>query len=510
MEVTLLNVLLRLRRELLLPVTTQVLKRELLSHYSYPSILSFSNALSKIGVKHRTGTIRSEDLQKITPIFIAATTQDGLVIIKEVSSSKIKYLSGNSRRAIIETFDDFLLKWNGIVLLFEDESKVIIPKKDLITKQLKNFRVIGLIILLSLIISFINQLPGVLLGLMLIKLLGASTITIIIISVLDRTIEARYCTSDKILNCTAVSKSKGSRIFSWLSLSDLGLVYFFGGFLTLFLSAISGYYLVVISLLFITSILSFPIVFYSVYYQYSVIKKWCKLCLIIIGLITIESVLALNFLLKDNFEISVYGILMVLGTFLFTSLIWSSLKNPLSDYFGLKELSLRYSRLKNDPYIMEALKQNSKIIKNKFVGNELVFGKSYNETKTTLVINPFCELCGKEIQKIYNEYLDFNFFLVFSDSKDKEVSLFLIELYFHLDNKTFLKELNFWFNKGQIDDLKERYKITISSKVNEIYQMQLKWCADNGILKTPTIIYDDHVLSQHYNLEDLYEYNLNP
>ena len=83
-------------------------------------------------------------------------------------------------------------------------------------------------------------------------------------------------------DCGAVLTSKGGTVFSGLKLSDLSILYFMGLSICWVISLpVIGQNNAVLPI----TLLALPITFYSVFYQYRVIKKWCTLCLGVVAIL---------------------------------------------------------------------------------------------------------------------------------------------------------------------------------------------------------------------------------
>ena len=84
-------------------------------------------------------------------------------------------------------------------------------------------------------------------------------------------------------DCDAVLTSKGAELLKGYKLSDFSLLYF------IILSFLTFVQIQNPNISFIISVIALPITIYSIYYQYFILKKWCLLCLTIVGVLWIQS-----------------------------------------------------------------------------------------------------------------------------------------------------------------------------------------------------------------------------
>src|SRR5690606_5988514 len=141
--------------------------------------------------------------------------------------------------------------------------------------------------LIGLIRSGTIQENPILLLFFLLKIIGFSVSTLFIWSEMGKsngTLQ-KFCKDGKKVSCNEVVHSRHSKILGVFSFSALIFSYYFSSLLTL---AITGFSSSEFSLLSYISLLSLPFIVYSIYLQGRVLKKWCKLCLIISSLLSLE------------------------------------------------------------------------------------------------------------------------------------------------------------------------------------------------------------------------------
>src|SRR5699024_12035574 len=86
----------------------------------------------------------------------------------------------------------------------------------------------------------------------------------------------KICTSGRNTNCGNVLQSKAAKLGGIISWSEIGFIYFSGGFLSLLLSGMSSDVMFLLGWL---NVLAAPYVLFSIYYQWRIAREWCVLCL---------------------------------------------------------------------------------------------------------------------------------------------------------------------------------------------------------------------------------------
>lgn len=129
------------------------------------------------------------------------------------------------------------------------------------------------------------------------------------------------------MDCNSVLDSKA---FQWLdgrvNPSLLAFTYFFAGIGLFLVSSISS-----LTFLVYLSTVTIPIVIYSFYYQALVVKKWCRFCLMIQGVLILEALAVSGGLFwSGGLDVSVAGLFLVL----FTGIILGGI--PIKPMLGLK------------------------------------------------------------------------------------------------------------------------------------------------------------------------------
>ena len=100
-------------------VTTQTLKKILLQHSDFPSLLSLSDALLDLKIESIATLISTTDLVEI-PLPAVAHLEGGIgfIVILEVKENFVRYYL-TDRGFHTESLLEFSQKWRGVVLLIQ-------------------------------------------------------------------------------------------------------------------------------------------------------------------------------------------------------------------------------------------------------------------------------------------------------------------------------------------------------------------------------------------------------
>jgi uncharacterized membrane protein len=266
-----------------IPVSRGYIKEKLLSHPDYPSLLSISETLDDLAIENAALIVDKEKLNKIPVPFLA-----------HINAEKGNFILVTNTESLLRKQPDFQSSWDGIVIVAEKPAafKDTVNESWLAKEKRSRQRNTGLIISLAGISIFaaLSDFSWFATGLLLAAIAG------IFISALlvqheaggSNTFADQVCNSGKNTDCDAVLHSKRSKLFNWLSMTDLGITWFSSIFLFITVSLLTGLTKTVISVLTILALLPLPMTFFSIWYQWRVIKKWCVLCLFLTSTIWIQ------------------------------------------------------------------------------------------------------------------------------------------------------------------------------------------------------------------------------
>jgi len=414
----------------------------------------------------------------------------------------------------IRSDKEFEQNWDGIVVLAEKpanwyhaDNEKALAGEELDRRQLiVAAAVIGLLAVLSLY----SQITPTLAALMLVAITGLG-ITILIVQQelgISNQITEQLCNASKETDCHAVILSKGSRIGKWLNWADAGIIYF-SSFLVLLVASPGS------PMLSLIAAAAIPFIFFSVYYQWRMVKKWCTLCLLTIGALAIQFVLLLPDAVKSEVgNIRVEDMAFTAFTFASLAFIWLLLVKPsLKRNEELSEKNKSLLRFKNNPDIFSDLLVRQRKVDMTPFENDLQLGNPDSPIQIMVACNPYCAPCAKA-HRVLHELVEKNDigltvrFTINAEQPDSGKTQVVQHIVQHLaeTGHTALKSrqlLNDWFMTMNYEKFIDKYPIAEKVDVSDWMKRQEAWVTEANIKVTPTIFINGNELPKSYSVNDL-------
>jgi len=467
-------------------------------------------------------------MDRLPTPFMANTSgiESSLEIVTEIMDNEVRLYSTKHNKQILVSKETFMKRWNGVYLMAEKNEQS--GEKDFKAEKRKAFVKglipISLVVLLTIIsglllhrnieLSDINTVLPVYFQ-YLILFAGVIVTSMLLWYEIDRNnpLLHKVCTGIAKGNCDAILSGKQSKLFSWLSWSEVGLFYFAGGFLSLLLVAPLISTVATISYL---NILALPYTFFSIYYQGRVAKQWCVLCLSVQALLILGGVnVIMNGLLLPLPEIQLASIFKCVLIYLIPVLLWYALKPYLLRLQEAKNTKREYLRIKFNSEIFETFLKKQKQITVSTDGIGIDLGNP-NATNTLIkVCNPYCGPCAKahpKIEKLMEENPDLKVKIIFTTPNDPNHDAFkpvahLLGISNQNKSGEIIKQaLDDWY----LADKKDYEKFAVKYPMNENSGKQadkiegmFDWCSAMKIIATPTIFINGYQLPEAFDIEDL-------
>ncbi|MEM6813274.1 MAG: vitamin K epoxide reductase family protein [Bacteroidota bacterium] len=489
----------------------------LLQHPKYPSLFSITNTLDYFGLKNKAVKIELKQLSKLEVPFLVPTNTHGTILVKSVYKNDIKYWNMNQGWRL-SSIKEFKRYWEDVVILVDlhvrlEEKDYSIKKNQerLLSLRLPIAVTIILILLLTVFFGFETILQKLLFtG----NIIGLTISILLVKKEIVKKTNYSFCKIGKKIDCDEVLNSKAAKIFTWLSLSDIGLLYFSSGILMFLADAVNSNYdsSSLVSLIALSYLPTLPLTFYSLYYQGFIIKKWCILCVSIIALLWLNSAIGYFIVSSTGLDFSFSRIsLLTFGfSFLLPSVIWMFLKGIFkkAELHNISHYDM--SRIKNDLSVFPLFLEKQESTTMDFQENEIVFGNYESKNLITVVINPFCPACGREYNHIYQllqKYPDFaNVIVRFVgrvNSLDKNrvyASMFLIDKYFD-DKSSFAEVLKEWFRINNMTLFIKKYHTEHKKESEKILEYHYQWSEKVNIEVTPISYFNNKKLDFGISIE---------
>lgn len=512
MKYTLSNLVALLLRKNRISFDKEELYFQIESHPSYPSLHAITGVLDHFNIENVAAKVPAtqETLEQLPACYLAQIDKNNSQQLVIIEKNKGNYIINNEEgKKTILSKEEFLKIFTGIIVAVEkteDISSSIKPSKSKYV-----FSVLSVLLGLTVLVYLFFTKPeySTIIHLML-------SITGIIISIailkqefgLETTIGNAFCSDiNEKKDCDAVLTSKGAEIIYGYKLSDFSIIYFS------ILSLFTFFHINSPSLSNFISLLAAPITIYSIYYQYVTIKKWCVLCISIVGILWIQALIALltnNYNISSNYHTNINLIILTLSFLL----AWHIIKPVIINSISLKKDKIAANKFKRNFSLFEAILDKSQLLTTSISQNkEIVFGNINAPIEIVIITNPFCGHC-KPVHKLIKEILTkhsemariitrFNINPSDLESDIVHVTGRLLEIYHESSSENCLLAMNDIYSENNpISSWFEKW-----GRSNHIYIEELekenKWCKENAINFTPEILINGKAYPKEYDRSDL-------
>lgn len=482
------------------------------SHPDYPSFLAIVDTLTFFNIDNGAIRLNASEIE-LLPVNFIAFLKDEMnnpqLYFIEKKANYYLYTKDNKTTNISK--QEIEARWENIVLLVEKPEVELTKSGNKLTWVIPlSFLAIFLLVLfqfddnLQTQLFFLFPTLGMMFSISALKDLFGTKNELI----------NSFCNMTPSTSCTNIVNSTKWKIFKFVNFSDLSIIFFSSQFLGLLLSIFTGN---IVGFFSIQKVLFFgatPILFLSLYYQKFVEKKWCPICLIIIGIIVMELGYVL-FFQNTSFVILLQPIVIVSFVFVTVIVAWSLLKTLLTQLKELKEFQFRGKRfMKNYEIFKNNLLVSNQIENDLIQSQTILIGNTNARVKIIVVTSPFCSHCvemNNIIEEILEKHKDkvcfdirFNFNSEFGDEKSKRIHQQLVAIYYDLGQDAFFRALRSWFETKDEKKL-DILMITEDNKlqINMILEKQFNWNQKNGMNYTPAIIINQFVFPKQYERNEL-------
>jgi len=505
-----------LLRENNIRVNEEELEFQILSHPSYPSLHAITGVLDHFAIKNYAlevpENIETLDLLPLSFLaFIKGDEDNGLALItKHGLSFELSF--GSSKKKIF-SIDDFLEVWTGVIVIIENDKPDAVPEINRINIT-KIFLYLTLVAVFAMLILYrVNLFQAIH---FLLSLVGVAISVLIVQHELGLHSKAldKFCSEKyKKTSCNAVLNSKGATLFGPFKFSDVGIVYF--------VSLVLSWALLIIgntsyNFIILITVFAIPFTFFSVYYQFRIVKKWCLLCLSVVSVLWLQ-VASLYFInVKNNvFSFDLKSAVLTAFGFLTTLALWLFIAPKLKKEQELNVLKIEHYKFKRSYDIFKSLIfRTERINTDIYDGNEIIFCGNNGSSLLNIVVitNPLCGFC-KEAHELVENILrrkDGNVqvnirFIVNDDinSIDTKTALKLIEIYHKDGAQICLEAMHDIYGKLSPDDWLLKWGEPGEPRYIDTLAKEKIWCRQNNINFTPEILVNGRSFPKEYNKTDL-------
>ncbi|MFB9078354.1 vitamin K epoxide reductase family protein [Flavobacterium procerum] len=480
-----------------------------LSHPNYPSLFAITDSFDLLSVENAAVRVSKEQIVDLPSNFLAYF-KDELVLVEKAKNFVRIHTSKKSN--LKTSYEKFLLDWNGVIVAIEPNN--VIARENLKAEYswMKYFLPLLLISGLS---FFYNEYELFSTTFLITSVIGF-IFSIFIVQEkwgVKNTVISKFCERGSNSSCQSVINFKDDVENSWVSFSDLPLLFFGSSLIAILIQPLNS--AVFVGFL---SLLSIPIIVLSVWIQKFEIQKWCIMCLAVSFLIMSQSIIWFS---SDLFTLD-FGLATVFP-FLFSLLllipIWASvkgmIKSMLQNETSLKDLK----KFKRNYSLLTFLSKKVQHLKGIEELRGLNFGNRNAVVKLTVIISPSCGHCHKTFQEAFDLVLKFPdkiflsvLFNINPENADNPYKA-VVERLLAINRATpgkiveaisdwHIKKMSLkrWLKKWQVEN--------ISMMINQEINKQYEWCSKNDFNYTPVKIVNEKLFPNEYELNEL-KYFLN-
>ncbi|MEZ4779680.1 MAG: vitamin K epoxide reductase family protein [Flavobacteriaceae bacterium] len=495
-------------------IQKEEVKLQIGSHPSYPSLHAIVGVLNHFNIPSLAVKLPiTEEVFSQLPISFLAMIQNPneSLVLAEKKNKLIKITYQNGKRERL-TPVQFLSLWNGILIAIEKDENT---KED----QKKISGELNWVVGVLLVLAGVYLLKGVSLFEKVYTSLSALGVLVSYFIVkqglgLQNTTTNSLCNFSEKISCNAVLESSGARILGMLTLSEASIAYFLSLVIGAIVFELLG--LPFASVFPWMSILTVPVLGYSLYYQKFVVKKWCPLCLGIIAILTFQIAWVLIFKPTEKvFNWNPQSLLFFLVLSFIISRVTMSILLFIKKKIELKNVKKDYLKFKNNFALFKALyNQQEKLKANYPIPGEIVFGNKNAPLEIILVTSPFCHYCKqahKDLQQIMHlAKRDIKVtFRFLADPLQKESDLYKVVsqlLYiYHTQGEaeTLLALDTLYGDTSNPSQWIPSMKLIPHQKYDGIMELQKGWAQENNINFTPAFYLNGKEYPKEYNRTDV-------
>lgn len=467
------------------------------SHPNYPSALAFSDTLNFMGVRNDAYELDKEYWDELPEEFITIVDNSFSLVKKNGTQYSIY-----SDKAKTLNKEELHKKSTDFVLLFEKDK---VEQKSVTSYKPFIYAIFAVVLIYSAInlawyeaVFNVLSLVGVYISLELFNQKFGNTSTVI------GSICGDTAGNQSVNSCNKIITQDKTSILG-LKFADFSLIYFVG-------LTILGLFLPVTSLVIkgftFASVIAIG---YSLYVQGFVEKTFCRVCLLIISVLTAQILISILLFPAISFDLKTALLSIILWIAVFSMVLY--LNNTLEEKETLQKSNAKNLRFKrNYELFKRELLEKEKVT---FSDNETFFvGNKDAKLHLSIVSNPYCGFC-KDAHKIVENLItkypnDISVQMRFNYSPDKQNEKFtnlisdFMYTYRNKPSMEFLHLIEYWFETK--DENKVRQKTGTSSAQEDLSSL-VEMSAENrnaGLNFTPIILINGYQFPDKYDREDIY------
>lgn len=496
-------------------VTSSALADSLFNHSDFPSLLSLVDALEEWGIVILPVRLLPEHwLQAATPMVVELLPEDQMhwSVVESLSEEAVTHtlFGEGAPHTVTEPLDAFLARATGVALLAEADAQAgevdyaAHRRQERLQKAALPVVTVATAFLLAL---GLWRLPSSLLvGWSVVNLVGLAFCVALLAEKWgeDGSFVKKLCGTGPKLGCDRVVNSSAGTLFGWLSLAEVGLVYFAGMVLALTLAPENAGWLLVLNAL------ALPYTVFSVAYQAFVVKAWCRLCLGVQVVLWLSALLGYFVWQHQPLTLGVEQLPLAAAGFLLATLGYMAVHAWLEERRRARRLDRENRRFKRSPEVFRALLDQQPVVDTQRLPDELILGSPDAPITLTVVSNPYCPPCTEAhpvLERILNRFpggvkvvLRFTGNPYDEADRHNQAARHLISLARRADRATAVHD---WYATKDYAAWSARYPADPDVDAARLHRLHLAWCERAGVEYTPSIFINGRLLPGIFNVRDL-------
>lgn len=446
-------------------------KFQLETHPDYPSLLSFSDTLNFFNIPNIAAKISIESIDELPSSFITLFNDDGNLSLYHIIKKEDFFLYNKKGGKIKLNKKSLSEIWNDYILIIEKPENI--KKTHSQNISFNSLFFILSFLLLCVIYFFSSSFLSI--------FFGVFTFLGIFLSIealktelgINSKISESFCNVLPNADCGQVINSNKNKWLKTIKISDISIWFFTSQIFILFLFSITLKVNVFFFYMLVILICSIPMTFFSLYFQKKIEKKWCPICLSIIGVIYIQIIFL--FFIKKSILIDIYSLLILFIGFFFTAFLVYFIKQFFLEFKKIKEDYIKSSRFSKNYHIFKNLLLESNAVS--FKKENIILGNPNSQKKISIITNPFCGHCEEAHRIVKNIFINHSNnlsisirFIFSSDLNDNIKNLFIKLVEIHHDNGdlAFIDALDYWFQNKSLQDWHSKYGFPHNKYFSEI------------------------------------------
>lgn len=510
------------------------------NHPDWETLLSVCDSINKWNIPNAAAKTDVSNIDQLPTPFIACTKnlEKPLAVISRVTETEIEAYQRNYSKPTIYPKAEFIKTWDGVFLIAEpnlhsgEENYVVNRRKAIFNSFIPSTLIVCLIIFSFYLLSKVTRVSSLPITAFymqyFILFVGFIVTSLLLWYEMDKSnpLLQKVCTGIAKGNCNAILTGKHSKVFSWLSWSEVGFFYFAGSLLVMLSSpALIGRDsevsagLITNAGLILTAwlnILALPYTVFSVYYQCRVAKQRCVLCLAVQGLLLLGgiNVITNDFLLPVP-QFPFLFIANCILLFALPALLWYVVQPSILKLQEAKNTKREYLRIKFNTEIFNTLLNRQKAITKSTDGLGIDIGNPAATNTIIKVCSPTIGPCGKahpKIEELIEQNNNVKAKIIFTTLNDQshhgiKPTRHLMAIASETGNDVKIKKsLDDWYlpEKKGYELFAAKYPMNgeLLEQGKKIEAMD-KWCKAMDIQATSTIFINGYQLPDAYSIEDL-------